>query len=74
MIPGDLCVEFHYYETKEELCILLERSGEFPNWKYRVIAPSGVRMIPAGGLRRIVIHEPRGCKTSRRGVLGWNHE
>ncbi len=68
MNPGDLCVEFHYYETKEELCIILERSGEFPNWKYRVLAPSGEKRIPMGGLRRIVIHEPRGCKTSRWGV------
>ena len=68
MNPGDLCVEFHYYETKEELCIILERSGEFPNWKYRVLAPSGVKMVPMGGLRRIVIHEPRGCKLSRNSV------
>jgi len=57
MNPGDLCKEFHYFKTKEELCIILERSGEFPNWKYRVLAPSGVKRIPAGGLRRVRIHE-----------------
>ena len=59
MNPGDLCVEFHYFETNEELCIILERSGEFPNWKYKVLAPSGVKRIPMGGLRRVRIHETR---------------
>ena len=59
MNPGDLCVEFHYFDAKVELCIILERSGEFPKWKYKVITPSGVKWVPAGGLRRVRIHETR---------------
>lgn len=57
MNPGDLCVEFHYFEAKEGVCVILERFGEFPKWEYKVITPSGVKWVPAGGLRRVRIHE-----------------
>ena len=58
MIPGDLCVEFAYFEAKEGVCVILERYGEFPKWVYRVLTPSGVREIPSGGLRRVWLYDP----------------
>jgi hypothetical protein len=57
MNPGDLCIEFHYFETKEEACVILERCGEFPKWIYKVLTPNGVKMIPSGGLRRVLMYE-----------------
>jgi hypothetical protein len=57
VIPGDLCVEFHYFEAKEEVCVILERCGEFPKWEYQVLTPTGVRRIPSGSLRRVWLYE-----------------